>query len=75
MIKYIIVCPNSNVDLKNGTTGIDVLCSKLEDESLFWQDPRTPKQKLVMFDDRNAADAFIIQKALPVGAFSYGIER
>ena len=72
MIKYIIVSPTKDVDLKNSKTGIAVLCSNA-DEDLYWRDTRNA-DKLVMFDDRRLADAFIVSHHLE-GAFSYGIER
>ena len=72
MIKYIIVSPTKDVDLKNSKTGIAVLCSNAA-ENLYWRATRNA-DKLVMFNDRRLADAFIVSHHLE-GAFSYGIER
>lgn len=73
MIRYIIISPTHNVDLKAGTTTISVLCGDIASHEFYWG-ATNKKEKAIMFPTRTKAEIFIAVNKL-LGAFSYGIVK
>lgn len=70
MVKYMIISPTHNVDLKRGITTVTVLCKDPASNEFYWAEPKEADP--MYFSTRARAELYININKL-VGAFSYGI--